>query len=123
MMSDTFVSWLNERLEERGWSMREFGRQIDVSPSHAARIINGDALPSMKLTIEIAAALDTSPEIVLRKAGLLPPDDPETEDRREAQYLFSQLVDEDQTTVLTIMRALLGRNRAEGQAKVQTDSL
>jgi len=122
MMTDTFVDWINEQLQIRGWSMREFGRQIGVSPSHTARIVNGEVIPSVNLIDDIARALDTSAEIVMRKAGLLPPERPETADRREASYLFSQLPDDEQAVVLTIMRALLERRRA-AKADPQTDSV
>jgi len=70
----------------------------------------------------VANALELPAEFVFRQAGLLPPDETETADRREASYLFSQLPDDEQAVVLTIMRALLERRRA-AKADPQTDSV
>jgi len=70
----------------------------------------------------VANALELPAEFVFRQAGLLPPDETETADRREAAYLFSRLGDEDQTTVLTIMRALLRQRRAD-KTHPQTDNI
>jgi len=71
-MGDTLSFWIEQELVERGWSAREFGRRIGVSHTHAARIVNGEVIPSLKLCNEIGRVLDVTPEEVLRRAGLLP---------------------------------------------------
>jgi len=123
MSGMSFSDWLNDELQARGWALNELGRRAGVSSAAVSLVMSGQRNAGPEFCTGVAVALDLPPVIVFRKAGLLPPADPETEERREAQYLFSQLIDEDQTTVLTIMRALLGRKRAAGPAKVQADNL
>ena len=67
------VTWLNEEIEQRGWSIREFGRQVNISHTHAARIANGEVDPSADLCLEIARVFNVPPEFVMRKAKKLPP--------------------------------------------------
>jgi len=122
-MDTGFGTWLIAQMDDRGWNNSDLARRAGLAPSTISTVVNGQKRPGPEFCTGVAVALDLPPVIVFRKAGLLPPADPETEERREAQYLFSQLIDEDQTTVLTIMRALLGRKRAAGPAKVQADNL
>ena len=117
------IDWLNSELYVRGWSQSEFARRGGISSSQVSLVLSGQSAPGDRFLKALSEAFEL-PEMYFRSmAGLLPRMDPETEERREAQFLFSQLIDDDQTTVLTIMRALLGRQRAEGPAKVQSDHI
>lgn len=65
-------TWLNEQIKERGWSIRRFGRVIGVSPTHAARLVNGAVKPSTRLCISIARAFGMRPADVINHVGLIP---------------------------------------------------
>jgi len=106
-MIDTLSEWLSNKLATRGWSIRAFGRKLDISHTHAADIVNGKVRPSADLCVKIASVLNTSPEEVLRLAGYLPPEPEETAAVKELIHLFGQLPEDDQDRVLLFMRALL----------------
>lgn len=105
-MDDTLVTWLREQLENKPWSIRELGRQLNISHSHAARIVNGEARPSAKLCERIAELFDMDVETIGEWAGVMPALPPETASVRQAMRLFSQLSESDREVVLTQMRAL-----------------
>lgn len=70
-MSDKLTPWINKQLTDRGWSIRELGRRINVSSAHATRIANGDVVPSFKLCAEIARVFEITHNEVLVMAGIL----------------------------------------------------
>jgi len=66
-----FSYWLNEELNQRGWSRSEAARRGEISPSMLDKVISGGANPGLEFCKAIARAFKMPPEIVLRKAGLL----------------------------------------------------
>jgi transcriptional regulator with XRE-family HTH domain len=72
-MSDGLKVWLSRELEKRRWSQRELARQSGISQPLISQTMSGEVSPSAEFCIKIAQALDESPEIVLRLAGILPP--------------------------------------------------
>ena len=72
-------------------------------------------MPGLKVLRAIAAGLDVPLSAVLEEAGL---DEPleQTPNLREANLLFSKLSNEEQDTVLTMMRALAEKKRAKSKA-------
>ena len=119
----SFSDWLNDELQARGWALNELGRRAGVSSAAVSLVMSGQRNAGPEFCRGVAVALDLPPVIVFRKAGLLPPIDPETERSRELQYLFRRLGDEDQTIMLTILRAMLGRKRADDKAVAKTDTI
>ena len=77
-MSDTLRVWITQKIEKRGWSYRELARQANISHALISRTLSGDMTPSADFCIKVAQALDVSPEMVLRLAGILPAAPPAT---------------------------------------------
>lgn len=102
-----FTQWLIEEIYRRGWSFRELAQRASLSPSTVSKVVNGDVLPGWEFCFKVARALALPPEIVFRKAGLLPPEPEENSALREMSYLFSQLSPEDQQRFITFIRAYL----------------
>lgn len=113
---DELVIWLEGELEERGWSIRELGRQAGLSHVTIANILNGSRNPGERFCRAIAHALRVPIEEVFRRAGLLPPEPPETALTREALHLMTSLPAEDQERALAILRALVERERVKQTA-------
>lgn len=113
MMEDGFSTWFEQQLKKRGWSKREMARRVGVSHSAIAYIANGEMRPSVDMCKKVARVLGISNREVMIRAGILDPEPPETASRREADFLFSQLADEEQEIVLAQMRALVERKRAK----------
>ena len=103
-MNDSFSDWLIDQLNIHGWSYREFGRRIEVSNTHATNIVHGTAQADPQTLHRIAAVFNLPVETVFRKAGLLPERTEETHHRQELLYLFNQLDDKTQETVLTMLK-------------------
>lgn len=122
-MDTGFGTWLIAQMDDRGWNNSDLARRAGLAPSTISTVVNGQKRPGPEFCSGVAVALDVPPVIVFRKAGLLPPIDPETERSRELQYLFRRLGDEDQTIMLTILRAMLGRKRADDKAVAKTDTI
>jgi transcriptional regulator with XRE-family HTH domain len=104
-MSDKLSTWINQELEERGWSTREFGRRVGISPAHASRVVNGETTPSVKLCKEIAGVLGVIDQEVMIYAGILDPAPPETMRLSEAMRIFARLPPDRQDLLLVQMRA------------------
>lgn len=122
-MADTLSEWLSSKLVTRGWSIRAFGRKLDISHTHAADIVNGKVRPSADLCVKIASVLDTSPEEVLRLAGYLPPEPEETATVKELVHLFNQLSKDDQDRAILFVRAMVQEQKRRRQAQPQVESM
>jgi transcriptional regulator with XRE-family HTH domain len=83
--------WLHQEIEKRNWSVREFGRRIEVSPSHAARIANGEVMPSIEICEKIARVFNVSLEHIFRLAGILPPLASPIAEEREIVHILRNL--------------------------------
>lgn len=67
------VTWLTEEIESRGWSLRELGRRSDLSHSTISNILSGVQNPGLEFCLGIAKAFRIPAEMVMHRAGLLPP--------------------------------------------------
>lgn len=98
--------WLNGELQERSWSMRELGRRSGISQAQISDVINGKINPSANFCIKIAKALKLPPEMVLRRAGILPALTTAKEEKEILLHYFDQLSPGDQLRLLSIARTL-----------------
>lgn len=118
---ETLINWIHQQLNTRGWSVPEIARRSKqggyegVSASMIYKVLNEYARPGPKFFEGIARAFGVKKEDVMRMAGKLAPESPKTGRRREADYLFTRLTDEDQETMLIQLRAL-----AEQRASYET---
>ena len=117
MMKPDFPVWFSEQLQERGWSRREMARRLGVSHSSIAYLAKGEMKPSVRMCKKIASAFLVPNQEVMARVGMLDPIPPETASRREADFLFSRLSDEEQEIVLAQMRALVERRRARADSQ------
>ncbi len=101
---DAFSNWLQAELEEKGLSQHEFARLAGVSQGAIGNVIRGDRQPGPQLCMAIARALHIPPEQVFRRAGLLPPTDPATEETEELLYLLSNLPQDARRELLEFAR-------------------
>ena len=102
-MENDLASWLDNELEERGWSIREMARRAGVSHTAIASALNRKGRPSAELCVAIADVLGVSAIEVVQRAGILPPDPPETTAWRRLNAMWARLSDEDQERVLEIV--------------------
>jgi len=102
IQADTFLAWLDEQESLRNWSDHEVAKHAGISHSVISRARSGMP-PKWDACLAIANALDTSPVLVFRKAGLLPPQ-PETDEQFEQiLYEAAQLTPEEQKELLAFI--------------------
>lgn len=103
-----FVEWLSEEMAQRDWNAQDLSRIAAIHPSHLYRVLNTERNPGPDLCVAIARALKYPPDLVFRKAGILP-EGPSTvsPETRQMMALFEQLSDEDQHSLLIMIRALV----------------
>jgi transcriptional regulator with XRE-family HTH domain len=74
-----FTTWLENQLSLRGWRPVDLANAAGLPPPTIARVLNGDRKAGPDVANAIAVALNLSPEMVFRQAGLLPPEKNNTE--------------------------------------------
>ena len=104
-----FSAWIQEQMEQRKWEQSDLARESGITSAQISRILSGARNAGPDACTAIARAFRLPPEEVFRAAGILPPVSPMTTTRREADYLFARLTEEEQRFLLTQMRALVER--------------
>lgn len=68
----SFVEWLEGELSKRRWTRADLAREAKLSQTSFSKIFSGERKPGPDLCNAIARAFGIAPEIVFRRAGLLP---------------------------------------------------
>jgi len=113
-MSDKMATWLNEEIKQRGWSLRETARRMEVSHTTVVNLANEKIIPSPNLCNKLARVFGVPREHVFRLAGLLPTIVIANDDGRKqeiAEY-WPYLHNEDRDTLAILAKTLYER-RAE----------
>jgi len=71
-MKDSLATWLNEQIQDRGWTQNELARRVGITSGGMSQIMTRKILPSSDFCVAVAQALGVPPEQVFRLAGLLP---------------------------------------------------
>lgn len=123
-MSESFGEWLQGQMDERGWSRAVLAKKAGITTGAISHIMNETRNPGVEVCFSVAVALDIPPEIVFRRAGLLPPAVPEEANVQVMAHLFRQLGPVDQEQALNFVRSLLGQENyrvlREAQAIYET---
>lgn len=88
---EAFIEWLEEELKKRDWQPADLARRAGLHTGSVSRILTGTRRPGADICRGIAEALKVPPEIVFRKAGLLPAKTEIDSQSEELVHLFQQL--------------------------------
>ncbi len=69
-----FPSWLQDQLDAKEWRSTDLARRAKISDAAVSRILRGERKADHETLKAFAKALDISPLIILRRAGVVPPD-------------------------------------------------
>lgn len=69
---NNLFTWMNDEMNERGWSYAELARRSGLSPSTISLTNSGRNSATWDFCLAIANAFGEPPENVFRIAGLLP---------------------------------------------------
>jgi len=107
-LTSQFAQWIEQELDERGWSIRELARRTRPRISNATinDILTGRTQPGLKSCRGIAHAFNTPPETAMRLANLLPAVTPTAEQQTELVHYFTGLDATTRDHVLITTRAL-----------------
>lgn len=98
-----FITWLNAKMDERGWSIRQTAKHAGISHSSISLIINGD-IPSFATCAALAAAFNFPPLEVFKLAGLISDRSADNIVNAELLHLLGDLPLDEQIEILEIVR-------------------
>ena len=111
----TFVTWLDNELEQRNWNRSELARRAGFHYSALSNIYAGRRNPGIDLCNGIAKALRLPVAEVYQAAGLLPANPKSDKGREELAYIYNLLPDDAKIDLLDIARAKIKRHeRTDG---------
>lgn len=73
LVEGEFSEWLEQQLSLRNWRPADLARAAGLSNATITRILNGDRRAGPDMANAIALGLGLPPDLVFRRAGLLPP--------------------------------------------------
>ncbi len=101
---EIFSDWLEEEIKKRTWRPTDLASKARLKTGTITRILNGTRNAGPDACSAIARALNYSPEVVFRQAGLLPPAPEPDLEVEEVTHLFEQLATDDRKRILKIRR-------------------
>ena len=112
-----FPEWLNEQLNIRGWSQAELARRAGVSRTSISDVLAYKHKAGYELCKAIAKALRVPPEIVFRRAGLLPERVEKTEIEERILVKIRKLPPDEQQRLLRYLDFLIDEHEKEKQPR------
>lgn len=68
---ESFITWLENEIERRGWTLRETARRAGLSHAAISNVLNRQRNPGWDFCAALSRAFEMPPEWVFWKAGLL----------------------------------------------------
>lgn len=69
---NSFARWLEKEIEAKGWTIRELARRAGLTHVTISNVLNGARNPGVDFCLGVAKAFRMPPELVFRRAGILP---------------------------------------------------
>lgn len=108
LMRNEFGDWLRSERENRGLSQADLARLANLNRAVINKIESGTR-PTPDTLKSIAKGLKLPEGEVMRAAGILSQIPKASAQKEELNYLFDQLNNNDQKTILDMMRFLLSK--------------
>ena len=116
-MSTEVGTYLFKRRSEKGWSLREASKRLDISPSRLSEIEKGiskntnkTTLPSRETIEKLAQGYKIPEDLLLKKAGFLPKMEEEkihaTDELLELMQLVASMGVKKQQIVLAVAKLI-----------------
>lgn len=97
---ETMIEYLESNLRQRGWTQADLARKSGLDSSLVSNFFAGRRNVGAASAVSIARAFNVAPEIVFRKAGLLPNVPESTAEEEQLLYLFRQMTPGQRRDVL-----------------------
>ncbi|HQN68836.1 MAG TPA: helix-turn-helix transcriptional regulator [Anaerolineaceae bacterium] len=105
-MDEQFAKWINNFIQNKGWTQAELARRANLSKASISDISSGKIIPGFDTCIKLAKAMSISPQDVLRKANLLPSVSSSQEEQENLIFLFDSLTPEKKAMLLSYAKFL-----------------
>lgn len=89
-----FSRWLQDALDNKGWNISDLSKKSGISQAHISNMLSGNRKPGAGALGSLAHALDQPLNILLQKAGYLPPT---AEDLKELDEEWKYLITQAET--------------------------
>jgi transcriptional regulator with XRE-family HTH domain len=66
-----FVEWLEEQMQQRGWTPADLAKAAGMYPSTLSRVLNRERAAGAEVCNALARALGIAPAMVFQRAGLM----------------------------------------------------
>jgi len=110
--AEEFALWLQAEMDRHDWTQADLSRISNISKPQIARVLSGSRGIGPDACNAIARALRLPPELVFRKAGLLPPSETsEDEDIERTNHILPQLPEAERKMVLAFAEYLSQRHQ------------
>lgn len=111
----SFISWIDEELNIRGWSQNELARRMGFTSASVSRTMTQQNNITYEFCVGIAKAFVMDKEDVLVRAGLLNPRT-RTIEGDEIQRIYNELPPEERKGILDFAKWKLQQIRREKSA-------
>ncbi len=106
-----FINFVDNELNERGWSYSELARRVKISHSYVSDIQNGKIKPSLNYVRKVARVLSIPEEKALVMANLLDKGNTASPLFRELTEEAKDLVDDDLGLLIDMARVIKERKK------------
>jgi transcriptional regulator with XRE-family HTH domain len=114
-MEPQLFRWIVDETERRNWSNNELAKRAGLSPSYVSMVLSGQRSVTFDFCAGIAKAFGERPEVIFRKAGLLPTSSGKmselSEDEKELVEAYRELSPGLKPVALGLLKDLLNRWR------------
>lgn len=111
-----FLEWINDELNDRGWSQNELARRMGWSSSAVSKTMNQQSKVSYAFCEDLAKAFYMQKEDVLVKAGFLS-EKTRTPEGDEIQRIYNELPAEERKNILDFAKWKLQQLRRDKHAQ------
>lgn len=102
-----FIAWIQAELERRGWEQADLARNGGLTPQQVSRVIQGTRGFGLDFIRGVAQGFRVPVELVMRKAGWLPPAGEVLPEVRAWNERLMFLSEDDRASAIADMDALL----------------
>ena len=99
------VDWINDKLVDKGWSLRKLGKEANISHSTISLVLSERQAPTADFCIAVAGAFKASPLVALSKAGIVSSLDDDQQLFAEVLHQMRQMRYRDRVKFLRMMKA------------------
>jgi transcriptional regulator with XRE-family HTH domain len=112
-----FPAWLRDQLDRRSWRVSDLAKRSHKSDAAVSRVLHGERNPDPETLVAFATALNISPILMFRKAGLLPSGPDNEVQFEDWQHLLNQMTPEDEAEMRQIAEMKIERRQREQSLK------